>query len=97
MFRRFRKVCLTGQEDASAVWGTYEVHKRHVTVRAQQSWQFVKIDLTIQPNTMHGRFGYLSFDAHMTSQSGSFDDWSHDRVVYDVPSEPFRFVRDKRL
>jgi hypothetical protein len=53
--------------------------------------------LTIQPFTESGRFGYLSFDRHMTSSSGCFDNSSRDRVVYEITGDPFRFVRHKRL
>jgi F-box protein 9 len=101
MFRRFLKVCLQrGNEkvnDKDAVWGTYQVMKDSVTVSAQQPWQHVQLELTIQPFTESGRFGYLSFDRHMTSSSGSFGDDSRDRVVYDITGDPFRFVRHKRL
>ena len=100
MFRRLRKMCLheTEYTDPAAVWGTYSVQKTQVVVNARQSWQHVRLEMTIQPQyRLHGRWGYLSFDRHMTSESGNFEDWSHDRVVFDVPEEPFRFVKDKRL
>jgi F-box protein 9 len=101
MFRRFLKVCLQrgGEKvnDKDAVWGTYQVMKDSVTVSARQPWQHVQLELTIQPFTESGRFGYLSFDRHMTSSSGSFDDDSRDRVVYEITGDPFRFVRHKRL
>ena len=100
MFRRLRKMCLheTEYSDPAAVWGTYTVQKNHVVVNARQSWQHVRLEMTIQPQyRLHGQWGYLSFDRHLTSESGNFEDWSHDRVVFDVPEEPFRFVKDKRL
>lgn len=98
MFPRLLKVCLTRQEDKVAVWGTYQVHKRHVVVTARQEWQYVKLEMTIQPYTLHGRFGYLSFDSHETCTYGNFDDdYCVGRVVYDVPEEPFRFIPDKRM
>jgi F-box protein 9 len=101
MFRRFLKVCLQrgGEKvnDKDAVWGTYQVMKDSVTVSARQPWQHVQLELTIQPFTESGRFGYLSFDRHMTSSSGSFGDDSRDRVVYEITGDPFRFVRHKRL
>ena len=54
MFQRFRKMCLHSDEteytDPAAVWGTYEVQKTHVTVKARQSWQYVQLHLTIQPH-----------------------------------------------
>jgi F-box protein 9 len=98
MFRRFLNVCLRREADADAVWGTYQVQKTSVSVQAQQSWQHVRLELSIKPQmTLHGKYGYLSFDGHMTSASGNFSEWSGDRVVYDVPEEPFRFVKYKRL
>jgi F-box protein 9 len=101
MFRRFLKVCLQrgGEKvnDKDAVWGTYQVMKDSVTVSARQPWQHVQLELTIQPFTESGRFGYLSFDRHMTSSSNSFGDDSRDRVVYEITGDPFRFVRHKRL
>lgn len=100
MFRRLRKMCLheTEYTDPAAVWGTYSVQKNKVTVNARQPWQYVRLEMTIQPRyRLHGQWGYLSFDRHMTSDRGNFEDWSHDRVVFEVPEEPFRFVKDKRL
>ena len=102
VFRRFLRVCLTGEPDDAAVWGRYQVRKRQVTVVAQQPWQHVKLDLTIQDDAAHGRYGMLSFDSHVTNTSGNFDydgsaGWCPNRVVYEVPEEPFRFVRDVRL
>ena len=99
MFPRLRRVCLTGQPDAAAVWGTYSVQKTSVTVTAKQEWQYVQLTLTIDlANRMHGRYGCLSFDQHISSATGDFsDDWRSDRIIYDVPGEPFRFVKDKRI
>jgi F-box protein 9 len=94
IFRRFRLHCL-GQKDKDAVWGTYQVQKRQVVVTAQQEWQWVRLELTIASNNVHGRYGYLSFDRHVSS-TDEFEK-SKDRVEYEVPSEPFRFVQDKRL
>jgi hypothetical protein len=70
-----------------------------VTVTAQQPWQYVRFDLTIQPNNLHGRYGMLSLDAHVSNTTPDFDETSYspNRVRYEVPEEPFRFVRDKRL
>jgi F-box protein 9 len=108
MFPRFLKMCLYRPEerpeegdsiDKAAVWGTYQVQKCKVMVQAKQPWQYVRLELSIKPeNTMHGRYGYLSFDRHETSISGKFDaeTWG-DRISYDVPDEPFRFIKDKRL
>lgn len=98
MFRRFRKVLLSRCDDEAIVWGTYQVQKCQVVVTARQPWQYVRLELTIQHNNLHGRYGILSFDGHTTTSSGNFDDkWSVDRVIYGVPDEPFRFMRDKRL
>ena len=97
MFPRFLRMSLTREPDRSAVWGTYEIQKNSVTVSAVQAWQHVRLFLTITPYTLHGRFGLISFDGHQTSESGNFEDWSPDRITYEVPSEPFHFVRDTRL
>lgn len=98
MARRFRKLCLHKHaHDDAAVWGTYQVQKTKVFVQAVQSWQHVQLELTIQPYTIHGRNGYLSFDRHLTSERGDFTDHSIDRLEFEVPEEPFRFVRDRRL
>lgn len=98
MFPRFRKVCLSKEPDKAAVWGTFTVAGRIVTVEAEQSWQHVRLQLSILPNNLHGRYGMLSFDGHVTSSKGRFDDpWDRSRVVFEVPEEPFRFVKDRRL
>ena len=101
MFPRLLRVCLTGESDKTAVWGTYKVQKTAVTVAAEQEWQHVQLKLTIDTeNTqLHGRNGILRLDEHYTSKRGCFsdDDWQSDRISYDVPEEPFRFVKDKRL
>lgn len=99
MFPRLRRVCLTRQSDRSAVWGTYTVQKTSVTVYAKQEWHHVQLSLSIDlDNLIHGRYGCLTFVHHMTSISGNFsEDWNSDRIVYDIPDEPFRFIKDKRL
>jgi F-box protein 9 len=100
MFPRLKRVCLTGQTDRSAVWGTYKVQKTIVTVHAKQSWHHVQLTLNIDlDNRSNGRYGCLTFDRHMTSVTGNFDDndWLSDRIEYDIPDEPFRFIKDKRL
>ena len=100
MFPRLKRVCLTGQTDRSAVWGTYNVQKTMVTVHAKQSWHHVQLTLNIDlDNRSNGRYGCLTFDRHMTSVTGNFsdDDWLSDRIVYEIPDEPFRFIKDKRL
>jgi F-box protein 9 len=97
IFPRFRRVCLqAGYTDRSAVWGTYAVQRTQVVVTAKQEWQYVKLELTIDlDNSRHGRYGCLTFDKHWSSVDGTFSD--HDRRGYDVPAEPFRFVKEKRL
>lgn len=100
MFPRLNRVCMTGQVDRSAVWGTYKVQKTTITVQAKQSWHHVQLTLNIDlDNRSHGRYGCLTFDRHMTSATGNFDDndWLSDRIIYDIPEEPFRFIKDKRL
>ena len=100
MFRRFLKASLNPHhfEDPAIVLGTYQVQKTQVTVHAKQEWQFVRLDLSIQPQILyHGRWGYLSFDGHWTSATDNFEEWSPDRTAFDVPDQPFRFVREKRL
>lgn len=100
MFNRFKRVCLSlhSHNDPTIVHGTYQVQKNHVTVHAKQQWQYVRLELTIQPQYLyHGRWGYLSFDRHMTSATDNFEDWSPDRIEFEVPEEPFRFFRDRRL
>ena len=97
MFRRLLKVCLKKTDDAATVWGTYQVQKNALTITARQPWHTVKFDLTIEMNSIHGRFGSLTLDRHMSSPSNCFEDWSADRVEYDVPDEHFRFVKDPRL
>ena len=98
MFRRFLSTCLTREPDKQAVWGTYEVSKTTVTITAKQPWQHLKIVVNIDLNdSTHGRYGILTFDEHVASYNGDFSDWSPSRTVFDVPSEPFRFVKHRRL
>ena len=97
MFRRFLKLCLTREEDSAAVWGTYQVSGRQVIVRARQPWQYVKLEMTIQPINLHGRYGYLSFDRHVTSSCQDFNPWDSSTMEFEVPDEPFRFVKERRL
>jgi F-box protein 9 len=96
MVVRLRRAWVTGQSDACAVWGTYTVQKTRVTVRAQQEWQHVQLALTIDVSDRS--YGCLSFDHHMSSLSGDFSDtWRSDRIIHEVPEEPFRFVKDNWL
>ena len=97
-FRRFRKYLLHREADSSMeiVLGNYAVQKQSVTVTAKQSWQYVKLELSIQDDSHHGRWGLLSFDRHLTSTKGGFD-WG-DCLEFEIPdAEPFRFVRDRFL
>jgi F-box protein 9 len=97
MFRRLLRVVLHRSGDPAAVWGTFQVQKTTCTVVARQDWHVVRFDLTIVPSSIHGRFAALTMDRHLSSPTGRFDDWSDDRVEYTVPSEHFRFVKDRRL
>jgi F-box protein 9 len=101
MIPRLLRMCLTPSEkDRAAVWGTYRVKKTTVTVKAQQEWQYVQLVLSIDTtDRLHGRYGLLAMEEHYTSKTGNFDkdDWRSDRIRYDVPDEPFRFIKDKRL
>jgi F-box protein 9 len=97
MFKRLLKVCLHKTEDPTAVWGTFQIQKNACTVTARQSWHEVRFELTIQANSTYGRFGTLVLDRHLSSPSGTFDEWSSDLVEYKVPTEQFHFVKDARL
>lgn len=99
MVRRFLKILQTGQKDRVAVPGTFVVKKNSVIILAEQEWQHVKLELTIQVDSYWGRFGALSFDRHLTSKSGDFDEsaWPNDIKEYNVPSEMFRYLYDRRL
>lgn len=99
MVRRFLSILQTGQKDKVAVPGTFVVKKNSVTILAEQEWQHVKLELTIQSDSYWGRFGALSFDRHLTSKSGNFDEsaWPNDVKDYEVPNEMFRYLVDRRL
>ena len=97
MFRRLLRVCLKKHNDPAAVWGTYQVQKNALTITARQAWHTIQFDLTIELMSIHGRFGSLTLDRHLSSPSGCFEEWSNDRVQYKVPSERFRFVKSKFL
>jgi hypothetical protein len=97
MFLRLLKVVLHKTKDPVAVWGTFQVQKTNLSIKARQEWHTVRFDLTIHSTSEYGRFAALSMDRHLSSPSGCFDDRSADRVQYKVPSERFRFVRDPRL
>ena len=98
MILRFRNMMVTKQPDKAAVWGKYQVAKNRVTVVARQPWQVVRLELSIQRESIFfGKFGTLSFVRHTSSTDGSFDDYSADVVEYKVPSEVFRFIKSRRL
>lgn len=97
MIIRFWRMMVTRQPDKQAVWGRYQVAKHNVTVVAQQSWQVVRLEMSIQPDSIYGKFAELKFDRHTSSSDGSFDDYSPDVVEYKVPTEVFRFIKNKRL
>lgn len=88
---------VTKQSDKAAVWGKYQVAKNRVTVVARQPWQVVRLELSIQKESIFGKFGTLLFDRHTSSKDGSFDDYSADVVEYKVPTEVFRFIKSRRL
>lgn len=73
------------------------MQKNALTVVAKQDWHTVKFDLTIDTDTIHGRFGTLTLLGHMSSKSACFEEWSQDLVNYKVPEEQSRFVKDPRL
>ena len=93
MFHRLLKVCLKKHEDSAAVWGTYLVQKNSLTITARQPWHTIRFELSIESKSIHGRFCSLTLNRHLSSPSGSFEDWSSDRVEYNVPMESFRFVK----
>mmetsp|Transcript_17355 Transcript_17355/g.20789 ORF Transcript_17355/g.20789 Transcript_17355/m.20789 type:complete len:103 (+) Transcript_17355:2-310(+) len=102
MFPRFWKMVIhtdnEDQHDKAAVWGTYQVQKNTVTVNATHPWHSVRMVMTIQSQSIFGKFNALSFDKHWSSASANFDEyWSQDLVEYKVPHEQFQFVKDKRL
>jgi F-box protein 9 len=97
MFRRLLKVILNKADDPAAVWGTFQIQKHNCTIVAKQEWHAVKFDLTILPTSRFGRFAALTMVRHLSSPSSCFDDWSGDRVEYEVPTESFHFIKDPRL
>jgi len=97
MFCRLLNVVLCKEDDPAIVWGTFQVQKYNCTITAKQNWHKVRFDTTIVPTSVQGRFAALSIDRHLTSASGCFEDWSHDRVEHKVPDKQFRFIKDARL
>ena len=83
------------------LYGTYQVQKNTVVVHVSHSWHEVKLEMEILDDGCigaTGKFWAMRFVRHFSSASGDFDEyWSRDLVEYDVPSEPFRFLRDWRL
>ncbi|VEU40734.1 unnamed protein product [Pseudo-nitzschia multistriata] len=98
MFPRILNVLLHKEEtDPAIVTGTFQVQKYNCTIIAKQPWHTVKFEITIVPESVHGRFAALTIDRHVTSVSGEIDDWSYDLVEHEVPDKRFRFMKDGRL
>jgi len=98
MFCRILNVILHKEEnDPAIVTGFFQVQKFNCTVVAKQPWHKVKFEITIVPESIYGRFAALTIDRHLTSVSGSFQEWSYDRVEHKVPNKQFRFIKDSRL
>jgi hypothetical protein len=86
----------------SAVWAYYEVKKSDLSVHISHPWHDVRMHLKILPSNeqigTNGIYHTLRLERHLSSQSGDFDEYySRDLVEYDVPSQPFQFLRDWRL
>uniref|UniRef100_A0A7S4UXD0 F-box domain-containing protein n=2 Tax=Ditylum brightwellii TaxID=49249 RepID=A0A7S4UXD0_9STRA len=101
MIPRILRMKHTGEQTKSTVWGRYEVKGYDVTVWASHPWHDVKMEMKLIPDGVdgaRGRFAAMSFEKHLSSGSGNFDEyWSNDLVEYKVPNEYFRFLRDWRL
>ena len=103
MLPRFVKMNLTGEKDKNALWARYEVHRHNVTVCASHPWHDVRFELKLLSGNekipgVKGVFTAMSFERHVSSVSGNFDEnESTDLVKFTVPTEPFRFLRDWRL
>ena len=103
MLPRFVKMTITGEKDKNALWARYEIHKHNVTVWASHPWHDVRFEMKLLSSDhkvpgVKGLFTAMSFERHTSSVSGNFDEYySTDLVKYDVPTEPFRFLRDWRL
>lgn len=103
MLPRFVKMNLTGEKDKNALWARYEVHRHNVTVWASHPWHDVRFELKLLSGDekvpgVKGVFTAMSFERHVSSVSGNFDEnESTDLVKFTVPTEPFRFLRDWRL
>jgi len=85
----------------SAIFGTYQIQKDIVTVDIEHPWHHVKLVLRVLEDgaaLAKGRFWALQFEKHQSSVSNDFDEyWSRDLVEYDVPKQPFQFLRNWRL
>jgi|AntRauTorckE5430_2_1112549.scaffolds.fasta_scaffold02474_2 F-box protein 9 len=83
------------------VFGTYQIQKDVVTVDIKHPWHHVKLVLRVLEDGAafaKGRFWALQFEKHQSSVSNDFVEyWSRDLVEYDVPTLPFRFLRNWRL
>mmetsp|Transcript_21958 Transcript_21958/g.52267 ORF Transcript_21958/g.52267 Transcript_21958/m.52267 type:complete len:429 (-) Transcript_21958:11-1297(-) len=98
MFGRILNVILNKDvTDPAIVCGNFQVQKYNCNVVAKQAWHTVKFEITIVPESIHGRFAALTIDRHLTSVSGCFDEWPYDSVEHKVPDKRFRFIRDPRL
>mmetsp|Transcript_8549 Transcript_8549/g.16851 ORF Transcript_8549/g.16851 Transcript_8549/m.16851 type:complete len:438 (-) Transcript_8549:43-1356(-) len=98
MFPRMLNVILHKEgTDPAIVSGIFQIQKYNCTVIAKQPWHSVKFEITIIPDSIHGRFAALTIDRHLTSVSGSLDDWSYDLIEHTVPDKQFRFMKDARL
>lgn len=97
----FQKVLATNETQHSAVFGTYEIQKDQCVVCIEHPWHHVRLFLKVMENGCEGavgKFWSLKFEKHQSSASNDFDEyWSRDLVEYDVPHDPFRFLRDWRL
>ncbi len=97
----FINVLTTNKGQHSAVFGTYEIQKDKCCVCIQHPWHHVRLYLTVMENGCVGalgKFWALKFERHLSSASNDFDEyWSRDLVEYDVPAEPFRYLRDWRI
>jgi F-box protein 9 len=85
----------------STVFGSYQIQKDVVTVDIQHPWHHVKLVLRVLEDGAPmavGKFWALQFEKHQSSANNDFDEyWSRDLVNYDVPTDPFRFLRNWKL
>eukprot|EP00532_Pseudo-nitzschia_australis_P013453 CAMPEP_0168205702 /NCGR_PEP_ID=MMETSP0140_2-20121125/524_1 /TAXON_ID=44445 /ORGANISM="Pseudo-nitzschia australis, Strain 10249 10 AB" /LENGTH=365 /DNA_ID=CAMNT_0008131747 /DNA_START=174 /DNA_END=1269 /DNA_ORIENTATION=- len=71
MFPRMLNVILHKEgTDPAIVSGIFQIQKYNCTVIAKQPWHSVKFEITIIPDSIHGRFAALTIDRHLTSVSG---------------------------